>query len=185
MADRGGLQLLPDTRKKIEVRTPGENRMLVFGFVSLAIVGGIYFGLISYIDGLSQEIEEVTGQIRALEDRRNKKAEAELSALSKQVETITGILDNHIFLSKAFEKLESMVSPKIRLESVQITNSDKRIELKITAPSFVDIAKQISAFLSEGGVKDLEVGQLTPDNSGRIPTSMGLILKDDGFFRKK
>lgn len=185
MADKGGLQLLPDTRRKIEVRTPGENRMLIFGFIAMAVVAGLYFGLTMYIEGLNQEISDVDGQIIALEERRNKKAEAELSTLFKQVQIISGILDSHAFFSRAFEKLELLVSPKIELETAQITSGEKRITLEISAASYGDVARQISSFLSEGGVKDLEVGQLSPDNSGRISTTLTIFLKGEEFFSKK
>lgn len=185
MPDKGGLQLLPDTRKKIEVRTPGENKMLIWGFITMAIVASLYFGLNMYTDRLNQEILDVDGQIRALEDRRDKKAETELSSLSKQSQLISGILNNHVFFSRAFGKLELLISPKIQPESLQLTGKDSSIALNLKATSYADIAKQISSFLSDPGIKDVSVGKLSPENSGRFSTNMILKLNLGEFLKKK
>ena len=84
MPDQNGLQLLPETRRKIEVKVPGENRLINMGIavlvLMLVLVGGLYFYKIT----LEDRKTGLDTQIVNLEKERDKKVEANLLTLSKK-----------------------------------------------------------------------------------------------------
>src|SRR3989344_2023614 len=104
MPDAGGLQFLPETRKKIDVKRPGQNRHLVFGFIVLGVVLGLYLGLSSYKESLLSEVTALSQQLSDLERARDKQLEIKLLDLNKQLAVINPLLNSHVFWSTAFIK---------------------------------------------------------------------------------
>ncbi len=185
MADKGGLQLLPETRKRIEVRTPGENRLVTIGLVLVGVVALMYFGINSYVSSLNDQVTGIDVQIKGLEDQRDKKTEENLVALSKQSQLVSGIMSNHLFFTQAFSKLENILQSKIQLEGVQVSAVEQTISFKAHSTSYIAIAKQILAFYTDDGVKDVDVGKITGDNGGQLSFNVSLKLDTNKFFHKK
>src|SRR3989344_3160238 len=75
MPNEGGLQLLPETRKKIEIIIPGENRLLVIGAVVLAISAALAGSLYFYNNYLEDKLVSLDGKLAALEQNRNRQSE--------------------------------------------------------------------------------------------------------------
>ena len=63
MPNPGGIQLLPETRKKIEVKMPGENRLLTIGTILLVLVMVLFVGLKSLTHGYEQQVREKNAAI--------------------------------------------------------------------------------------------------------------------------
>ncbi len=88
MPDQNGLQLLPETRRRIEINVPGENRIIYTGItvliLTLVLSGGLYF----YKNTLEDTKTGLDVKIANLEKDRDKKVEQNLLTLSKQLSLI-------------------------------------------------------------------------------------------------
>lgn len=185
MPDKSGLQLLPETRKKIEVTIPGENRLLFIGVVFLLLAVVAVAGLYYYKNTITTKITDLDTQISNLEKNRNAEAEDKILVLNKQLSLISNIIDNHIFWTKGFGKLESLLQSQIQITSLDA--STEKIDLRGIAPSYTMIAKQIAAFYSDqnNSIQDLELGNINALTNGKLEFSITLKLDKDKFLKNK
>lgn len=119
MADKGGLQLLPENRKRIDVKIPGENRMTYVGIGLIVLVLLVTGGLWLYSNNLNKKITDADTQITNLETQRNglKDAEQKLVTLSKQIGITNQILQDHTYWSKGLSKIESALQANVQFKS--------------------------------------------------------------------
>ncbi|MEK9157641.1 MAG: hypothetical protein AAB638_00450, partial [Patescibacteria group bacterium] len=117
MADKGGLQLLPETRKRIDVNVPGENRTVYIGVALIVLVLAVYGGLWWYSQNLNTKIAEADNQLLALEKGRDKKAEQSLITLSKQIGITNQLIKSHTYWSAGFSRIESALQTNVQFRS--------------------------------------------------------------------
>src|SRR3989338_1887467 len=170
MPNQNGLQLLPETIRKIEVKVPGENRLVYAGITVLVLVlivtGGLYF----YKNGL--------------EEQRDKNAEGNLLTLSKQLSLISNLLDSHIVWSKALGKVEGLLQPQVQFLSFSAAISDNRFEFKALATNYTVVARQIAAFVSDDSIKDIELTNVHVLTSGKLEFSIKLEFDKTKFLKE-
>ena len=184
MPDKGGVQLLPETRKKIEVKVPGENRLFAFGFVMLLIIAGGYFALDTYVQTLIDKMSSLDTELLALEEKRDKKMEVQLSDLAKQTQLVVSTLSGHTFFTQAFAKLENLLHPQVHLKAVSLSALSNEIKILIEAQGYTAIARQISAFLADDGVEDLKIGSIRASDTGFIEIPISVNVKKTNYFLK-
>lgn len=184
MADQNGLQLLPETRRKIEVRIPGENRLVYTGTTILVlmvlVVGGLYF----YKNRLETTVTELDAQILNLEKDRDKKVEANLLTLSKQLSLISTLLDSHIIWSRAFGKVEGLLQPQVQFLSFAAAVSDNRFEFKALASNYTVLARQMAAFVSDDSIKDMSLADVHVLTTGKLEFSIRLEFDKTKFVKE-
>ena len=184
MPDQNGLQLLPETRRKIEVKIPGENRLIYTGITVLVLmfvlVGGLYF----YKSTLEDKKAGLDAQIINLEKDRNKNVEQNLLTLSKQLSLISTLLDSHIVWSKAFSKVENLLQPQVQFLSFSAAVSDNRFEFKALANNYTVVARQIAAFVSDDSIKDISLTNVHVLTTGKLEFSIKLEFDKTKFLRE-
>src|SRR3990167_2641300 len=184
MPNQNGLQLLPETRRKIEVKVPGENRLVYAGIsvlvLMLAIVGGLYFYKIS----LKNKKNELDAEIINLEKERDKKVEANLLTLSKQLSLISTLLDSHIVWSKALSKIENSLQPQVQFLSFSAAVSDNRFEFKALANKYTVVARQIAALVSDDSIKDIALNNVHVLTNGKLEFSIKLEFDKTKFIKE-
>jgi len=184
MADQGGLQLLPETRRKIDIKVPGENRLLYSGVAILILIliamGGLYF----YRNTMESKIVELDAQISALEKTRDKNVETNLLTLSKQLSLISTLLDSHVVWSKAFGKVESLLQPQVQFLTFAAAVSDNRFEFKALAPNYTVVAKQMAALVSDDSIKDLALINVHVLTSGKLEFSIKIEFDKTKFIKE-
>ena len=57
------------------------------------------------------------------------------------------------------------------------------ISLKAFSPSYTIIARQIASFVSDPFIKDVSIGEITTQTSGRLEFSMMLKVNSSEFFK--
>lgn len=182
VATLGGLQLLPETKKRIDVKIPGENRRLYMGLVLLFIVCGVFFLLSSRASRLEEELTLIDVQIASLEGERDKKAETELIALRKQIVSMSKLFKGHTYATKAIDRLEGKLEPGIVVKSFKWTAERKTISLAMQARDYTSVSKQVATFLADDQISDVILGALRHDNDGAILFGADLLLKDNAYF---
>ena len=184
MPDQNGLQLLPETRRKIEVKVPGENRFIYAGtavlVLMLVLMGGLYF----YKNTLKDKKIELDASIENLEKDRDKKVEANLLTLSKQLSLISTLLDSHVLWSKALGKIEGLLQPQVQFLSFSAAVSDNRFEFKALATNYTVIARQIAAFVSDDSIKDVALNNVHVLTTGKLEFSIKLEFDKTKFLKE-
>lgn len=185
MADQGGLQLLPETRKKIEIITPGENRLLVVGAVVFAIAAVLAGGLYFYKNSLENKLVSLDAQIVALEQQRNKQAEQNLLVFNKQISMLSDLLNKHPYWTTGFSKIEGLTQGQVQFDSMTATMAANRIDFKATAANYTTIARQIAAFISDESIKDVNLNKVNTLTNGRLEFTMQIMFDKSKFLKNK
>ena len=183
MADKGGLQLLPETRKKIEIKIPGQNRTIYTGIALIVLVLVIYFGLLVYIGNLQSQITNVDEQIAALETGRNKQTEQSLITLSKQVATTANIIQSHIYWSTGLSKIEAGLQHNVQFKSFSSNFSDGSFNIRAATDNYSTIARQLSSFVADNSIKDVSLGGVNTLTSGKLDFNVKLLFDKSKFLK--
>ncbi|OGM99025.1 MAG: hypothetical protein A2915_03650 [Candidatus Yanofskybacteria bacterium RIFCSPLOWO2_01_FULL_41_34] len=184
MLDQNGLQLLPETRRKIEVKIPGENRLIYIGMAALILVVVAIVGLYFYKNSLENKKNDLDAEIANLEKQRDKNVETNLLTLSKQLSLISTLLDSHIVWSKALGKIENLLQPQVQFLSFAATVSDNRFEFKALATNYTVVARQIAAFVSDDSIKDIALNDVHVLTTGKLEFSVKLEFDKTKFIKE-
>ena len=182
MPEKGGLQLLPETRKSIEVKIPGENRLL---FVSLAVIilvalSGI--GLRLYNNTLNKKLVDLDEQIKATEERRNKEAEQKLIIFHKQLTLIAPLLKDHVRWSQGLATIANTLQSQIQFESFSASLNERRLIFKAKTNSYSTIAKQIASFVHHDNISDVTLDSVTSRTDGTLQFNMTVSFEREKFL---
>ncbi len=184
MPDQNGLQLLPETRRKIEINIPGENRLIYAGTTVLVLILVLVIGLYFYRDALRTKRDVLDSSIVNLEKGRDKKVEANLLTLSKQLSLISTLLDSHVIWSRALGKVENLLQPQVQFLSFSAAVSDNRFEFKALANNYTVVARQIAAFVSDDSIKDITLTNVHILTSGKLEFSIKLDFDKNKFLKE-
>jgi Tfp pilus assembly protein PilN len=182
MADAGGLQLLPETRKKIEISVPGQNRSLVFAFVFLLLIVALYFGLMAYKQGVLTSIAGVDSQLQDLEKSRDKAKESQLIDLSQQLAVINPLINGHLIWSAAMAKLQNLILPQVQIVTFNADSLGRKVSIKGLAANYTTVAKQIAAFYALDSVTDIILNKVSSQPTGLVEFTMQLTIDNSRFL---
>ena len=184
MPGSNGLQLLPETRRKIDINIPGENKFIYTGttvlVLMLVLIGGLYF----YKNNLENRMVELDVEIGNLEKSRDKKVETNLLTLDKQLSLISTLLDSHVVWSKALSKVEGLLQPQVQFLSFSAAVSDNRFEFKALATNYTVVAKQIAAFVSDDSIKDIILTDVHVLTTGNLEFSIKIEFDKNKFIKE-
>jgi hypothetical protein len=168
MADKGGLQLLPETRKKIDIKVPGENRLIYIGAALIVVILAVYGGLAWYSSSLSTKISNADTQLIALEKLRDQKGEEKLLTLSKQLAITNQIVNNHTYWSVGLSRIESVLQNNIQFKSFGSTLSENSFHMRALSDNYSTLAKQLAAFVADDAVTDVTLDGVSTLTSGKL-----------------
>jgi hypothetical protein len=184
MPDAGGLQLLPETRKKIEVRVPGQNRPVILSLIFALLVAGLYIGLMFYNNSILSSITQTDGKLAALENSRDKKLEQKLLDLKGQLAVVGPLISSHSFWSQGFIKIQNLVQPQVQFKSINADAATAKIIFQATAANYTTVAKQIAAFYADDSIADIVLSKASSLPTGRVDFTMQLIFNPEKFLMK-
>lgn len=185
MADKGGLQLLPETRKKIDVQVPGENKLIYFGITLVLIILAASGGLWWYGNSLNAKITDADNQIMALEKQRDKKTEQNLLTLAKQVAITNQILNKHVYWSTGFTKIESALQNNIQFRSLSGILGEQSFQIGALSDNYTTLAKQLAAFVADDAIKDVTLDGVNTLTSGKLDFNARIKFDPTKFLNKK
>lgn len=185
MPDHGGIQLLPETRRKIDIKTPGENRWLYAGISVVVLAIAITMGLVFYRGGLEDQLAQLDSDLAKLEEQRDKKVESNLLTLDKQLSLITKLLNNHIFWTKALGKIEALTNSQVQYQTFVGGVDDGKLEVKAITFSYTLLAKQIAAYVSDDSIKDVDLSEVHVRTDGKLEFSIKLTFDKNKFVKEE
>ncbi|MBI3274280.1 MAG: hypothetical protein HYZ69_03995 [Candidatus Colwellbacteria bacterium] len=185
MADAGGLQLLPETRKKIEIKIPGENRPVFIGSVALLVIVISTIGLYLYNSSQENKLANLENDITNLEQKRNKQAEQNILVFDKQSAMLSDLLSKHPYWTTGFSKVEGLLQNQVQFDSLTASTTDDKIDFKAVAANYSTIARQIASFLSDESVEDITLNKVSTLTNGRLEFSMQILFNKNKFLKNK
>ena len=127
--------------------------LYIFLFLILAGWGGLYF----YGIRLQDDAEILNERMKMVPIQGRESEVAKINEMNKKIASLKGILDNHIFASNIFKKIEDSTLKRVYFDRFDIDPRKLTLSLSGVADSYTTFAKQFSEFNK---------------------------LKDEGIFRK-
>lgn len=180
--EQGGISLLPESRRRLEISVPGENRPLYFGTGVILLVVLIFVGGKFYTSSLASRLAKIDNELNTLEAQRDKEFEQELIHLKKQFSLAGGLLAKHSVWSNVLVKVQNLTLPQVQLETLLANANDGKIEIKGRAASYTVVAKMIAALLSEESVEDVSLDKISSFSSGVLEYNMRILFVKDKFL---
>lgn len=181
---QNGIQLLPESRKEIEVKIPGENRLLFLGSAVLIIVVVLFVGLNLYVSSFQAKIDSLDSELKILDSQRDKPAEQLILLAKDQFTAVEGIVSNHIVWSHILRKFQIKTSPQFQFKVMKGSFAENKADIEAEAANYTVIARQISSYLSEEIVKDIKLNEIKLLPSGRISVNMRIIFDQKDILLK-
>ena len=179
---------MPDTRNVLEEqlrksgnRIPAELpwQLLLFSFAILALAVASYLGMIfGYQPYLESRIEGVYTQIKESEKTIDGEQQKNLINIYSQLSNIKVLLDSHIITSTLFDELEKNTYPQVYYNNLNLSLSEKKLELRGVSQDYITLVKQLDAFKSSGLFSDVILDN-TKLNSEGISFSIRITLSPD------
>jgi hypothetical protein len=185
MADKGGLQLLPENRKRIDIKVPGENKLIYTGIGLIALVLAVTGGLWIYSNSLADKIAVEDNRIIALEKERNalSGAEQKLITLAKQMSITSQILKSHLYWSQGLSKIESALQNNIQFKSFSGIVGEDIFRIQALSDNYSTVAKQLAAFLADDSIKDITLDNVNTLTSGKLDFSSKIQFNKAKFLQ--
>mgnify|MGYP001602711339 CR=1 FL=1 len=112
-----------------------------------------------------------------------KKVEENLLTLNKQLTMTTGLLNNHIFWSKALAKVEALTQGQVQFSTFNALAEEGRFEIKAFATNYTVLARQIAAYVSEDSIKDIDLSNVHTLTNGKLEFTIRIIFDKNKFIR--
>lgn len=172
----GGLQLLPETRRRIDVYIPGQNRWLLIASVFVGLVlltgGGLYL----YRQSIVKEIATIDGQLQQIENQRKPADEDKLLKLKEAITAAKPILANHVVWSTAFDRIQHLILPQVQFDNLSVKLNKGEYSFRAFASNFVTVARQIAAFNGDDAIINTDIGKMSAQTDGRVQFNAKLNL---------
>ncbi|MBI2676791.1 MAG: hypothetical protein HYX21_02490 [Candidatus Yanofskybacteria bacterium] len=182
MPEQGLIQLLPETRRKLEIKLPGENRPVYLATGFLVLVFLVFGGLKIYSSSLKNNLKSLDQEAVALETSRDRAFESELLVLNKRFALSSGLINEHIIWSGALSKLQNLMPKQSQMDTFFADSQAGKIELKGRAVSYTVIAQQIASFLTDEAVADIELNKINSLSSGVLEYDMKIVFDKNKFL---
>jgi len=185
MAYKGGVQLLPETRRQAAGRTVRGNKLVYWGIAIgiLVLVGNLV--LSAYAKNLEERLAAVNGELRTQEASRDEEKEDVLVEVQQQSRLMSKLLRNHVYWTEAFGLIERLMQSNVRLESLSASSADGSIEFSAVGANYAAVARQLASFVSGDGVVDVELGGAGVSSDGAIEFNGTLRINTDEILKRQ
>ena len=185
MEQGGTISLLPESRRRLEISVPGENKPIYYGASVVLLVLLIFAGMKLYSAALTGKLSDIENEISQNEAQRDKKFEQEALVLKKQFSLVGNILSKHLIWSNAVLTVQNLTPPQIQLETLLGDAHEARLDIKGKATTYTVIAKQMAALLSNEGVVDIALDKVSTFSTGVLEYNMRVFFNKDKFLLNK
>lgn len=174
------LELLPEKTKRIDL---GVKKSFGPGFLVLLVVLALYGGLFFYNQTLKSKIQELNAALLSFNQARDKSQEDRVSDVNSKLFQAQLLLDEHVFWSRGFRKIQELVLPSVQFDSLTASLPELKFEFRATAPNLTSVAKQGANFLADDSVSNLSINQIKTLTTGRTEFIIKLTFDRDKFLK--
>ncbi len=183
--DKGGLQLIPGTRRTVAIKRPGENKLLILGFLISLVLCGAAAGVSIYKKSLETKLGDTLNSIQQLETQRDKTAEKKIKTLSSQIRVIKEALLGHSYWTQGFTRIENAAKNEVRIVSMNVNTVEGKMALEAIAPSYTLVARQIAALVADDGFTDIQLTKAGVDTGNQIKFVLAIRFDPSKLIKKK
>jgi len=161
-------------------------RLLVFSFIiffgTLGAYVGMEFGYSAFLEGQSNKAkEEANSLIKGV----SKEQQMAVIDFYSRLSNIKGLLDNHLYLSKFIDILETRTSPNVYLDDVSLFVSEEKVRVSGVARTFLDLSRQIEAWGGTEGVSSVILDSSRSISGGRVSFTVLFNLDESVLLKKE
>jgi|SRR3989344_2821494 len=184
MARNQDIQLLQETRTRLDLEVNGGKKLLVIG--AGVLIASIVWVLVleGHKNSLENDITRIDSELTTLEANRDKKFENDLITLDRQLSVISGLLDKHTYWSNVIVKMEKLLQDRVQITRIELKESST-VDLDGLAANYSTVAKQIAAFLTDSSVEDVGLRGVRANNAGLIEFTMQVKIKPQSLLRNE
>ena len=173
------IQFLPESRRRLEIKNPGEYKLLYLSLGWLGLCLLLYGGVWFYSGQLGQQITKQDAAITAKNEERDQAFEREALALNQRLAEVDVMLNQHPVWSLVLAKLQGITPPSVQFITL-IGNIEKgSMTIKALAPDYPTIAKKIANYLASDIVKDIDMNKAILNSSGAVEYTMIISFNPD------
>ena len=184
MAEPGGLQLLPETRRHVEIKGRKKRGTIFLGiFLILLVVAG-YVAADLYLTSVQDELAALDSQVMGIESRRDRDTEREIMTLNSQLTLINSLLNGHIFWTQGFDTIEDQTVARLSFISLSADVAKEEISAKIQAADHSVLAKQIASYFADDAIEDVSVSGISTTFGGQVEASLLIKFNKNKFLQK-
>jgi hypothetical protein len=178
----GGLQLLPETRRRVEIKGKKKRGSIFLGVFLIILVVAGYVAADFYLTSLNDELGVLDEQVSGIEQRRDKDAESDVKTLNSQLALIGNLLDGHVFWTEGFDRMEDLTVPQLRFVSMNADAAKGEIAARVQATSYSELAKQISSYFADDAIESVDVSGITLLGTGQVEASLLIKFNKSKFL---
>lgn len=165
---KGGVQLLPESRKKLDVKVPGQNRLFIISVIIAVIVLGVIGASFYYLSVLDDELLTLDVQIQQIDQQRDKEVEQRLLEAQKQLTLAEQILSNRIFWSNGLDVVERLSKAEMQFEQISVDSSDLTIRFEGIVNNLIIVPQFVAAFERGESIQEFTFDGVDIENDGVI-----------------
>lgn len=186
MSEQGGIiSLLPESRRRLDISTPGENRPLFYGVGVVLLVILLFVVVKLYTSYLTNQLAGIENELNLTEGQRDKEFEQEAIKLNKQFSLVGNLLGDHLIWSNVLTSIQNLTPPQIQIKTILGNTSEAKLEVGGRAVNYTAIAKQIAALLSDKSITDINLDKISVFSSGVLEYNMRVLFDKNNFLLNK
>jgi len=110
-----------------------------------------------------------------------------ISSLDKKVNAVSGILKNHISLSKILRFLEENTASKVMIDSISFVDGSNSVivTMQALAKNYNTLANQSAIFKENKAIKSFEISAVEPTDTSEVIFTAELIINRNAFSFKE
>ncbi len=142
------------------------------------IVGAlvIYFGLIGISLYMGGKLSNIKNQVTFLQSQEDVAKENSMADFSNRLDTLSTILNEHIYFSRIFPFISRITLPQVVYGSFQADATTGSLKLDGAADSFSTMAKQLVLFYDNNQIKSVDISNIKIGQNGGVTFSVNLSI---------
>lgn len=152
-------------------------KFLKFAIILFVVITIIYFLLhYIYLSFLDQKIAQIENSIAGLEEEIPTQDREDVTAFYSQLVNLEKLLENHIYSSLIFERLELITHPQVAFSTFDYDLEENRLMLDGYAQDLTALAQQILAFQKTSDFSEINLSDVR-QGTDKISFSVEIFFK--------
>jgi hypothetical protein len=148
-------------------------KFIRFGVIVFILVLILYFALdYGYLRILDKRIADVENNIQALEKEIPAQDREEVSVFYSQLVNLRKLLENHVYSSNIFQRLELITHPQVSFTNFDYDFDENRLKLEGYGVSLPVLAEQLLSFQRTADFRKITISDVRKTSIGRINFSL-------------
>lgn len=178
---------MPETARRPTLGSYTSGNGYFWTGVTFAIVVIVLYAILSgYTASLNDQVASLDGQLDQSEKSRDKQVEQLLMDAQKQSSVMRSLLSGKIYWSQALSTMEQMTQSSVTFTRLVGSVTDGTIKFSATAPDYATVARQIAAFSSGPGIRDVSIDSVKTDvATGDVVFDGALLIDTRAMLNKQ